>query len=94
MLETSVLNVQKRELIAIGASIGGNCLPCLRYHFAEAIKAGCTLEEISEAIALSKMVKERPMKDIYNLADELLQRERKNNITTTTSEKENKNANV
>jgi AhpD family alkylhydroperoxidase len=66
-----------RELIAIGVSIGGNCPPCLRYHFAEAIKAGGTLDEISEAIALSKTVKERPMKDIYNLADELLERERK-----------------
>jgi AhpD family alkylhydroperoxidase len=72
-----------RELIAVGASIAGNCLPCLRYHFTEAVKAGCTLEEIVEAIELSKMVKERPMNDIYNLADELLRRERENTTTTT-----------
>lgn len=83
MTSKADLEPRVRELIAIGASVGGNCLPCLRYHFAEAIKAGCTLDEISEAIALSKTVKERPMKDIYNLADELLQREQKDNVTTT-----------
>jgi len=64
-----------RELVAVGASIAGNCLPCLRYHLAEALKAGCTPEEISEAIELSKRVKERPIQDIYRLANELLQRE-------------------
>lgn len=76
MTQTQSLNTQQRELIAIGASVAGNCLPCLRYHFAEAVKAGCTLEGITEAIELSKMVKQRPIKDIYHLADELLQRER------------------
>jgi len=92
MPQTSILNVQQRELIAIGASIGGNCLPCLRHHFAEAIKAGCTLEEIAEAIELSKMVKERPIKDIYRLADELLQHEREH--TSAILPEEKKNANV
>ena len=70
------LPLQVRELICLGASIAGNCLPCLRYHFAEAIKAGCSLEEMAEAIQLAKMVKERPIQDIYKLADELLNRER------------------
>ena len=77
MPQSSILNNQIRELIAIGASIGGNCLPCLRYHFAEATKAGCTLEDITETVALSKKVKERPIADIYALAEELLQREQK-----------------
>jgi len=90
---TSGLNPQQRELIAIGASIGENCLPCLRYHFAEAVNAGCTIEEIEEAIALSKAVKERPMKDIYRLAHELLERGRENAGQSTTQEG-NRNANV
>ena len=87
------LTVQQRELIAIGASIGGNCLPCLRYHFAEAVKAGWRLEEIEEAIELSKAVKERPIKDIYGLADELLKREREK-TSAAASREETKNANV
>jgi len=71
-----LLSLQVRELIGIGASIAGNCLPCLRYHFAEAAKAGCSFEEMEEAIQLAKMVKERPIQDIYKLVDELLNGER------------------
>ncbi len=53
------LNAEQRELIAIGASIGGDCLPFLRYRFAEAIKA----------------VNQRPTNDVFRLADDLLSRE-------------------
>jgi len=72
----SPLSTKVTELVAIGASIGGNCLPCLRYHFAEAIKNGCTIQEIEEVIKLSKMVKERPINDIYKLAEDLINREK------------------
>jgi AhpD family alkylhydroperoxidase len=72
----SSIDSKNAELIAIGASIGGNCLPCLRYHFAEAIKNGCTTAEIEEAIRLAKMVKERPINDIYKLADDLINRQK------------------
>jgi AhpD family alkylhydroperoxidase len=71
----SPLNPQITELVAIGSSIAGNCLPCLRYHFAEAIRLGVSIEEIQEAIKIGKMVKERPINDIYKLADDLLSRE-------------------
>jgi len=71
-----LLSLQVRELIGIGASIAGNCLPCLRYHFNEALRVGCSLDEINEAIELAKMVKERPIKDVYKLADDLLKREK------------------
>ena len=77
-MENSVTSLDAKivELIAIGASIGGNCLPCLRYHFAEAVKNGCTIQEIEEAIKLGKMVKERPINDIYKLADDLITKEK------------------
>ncbi|GAB4139347.1 MAG: hypothetical protein Fur0015_10270 [Ignavibacteriales bacterium] len=70
------LDAKTSELIAVGASIGGNCLPCLRYHFAEALKLGCTIQQIEEAIKIGKMVKERPINDIYKLADDLISREK------------------
>ncbi|MHB1686429.1 MAG: carboxymuconolactone decarboxylase family protein [Ignavibacteriaceae bacterium] len=70
-----LLSLQVTELVAIGASIGGNCLPCLRYHFAEARRLGVSIEEIKESIELGKMVKERPINDIYKLADDLISRE-------------------
>lgn len=75
------LDVRTRELIAIGASVAGNCLPCLRYHFAEARKAGCSLEEIQGAIEIATLVKQRPIDDIGKLAADLIKRER---LTTTT----------
>lgn len=71
-----LLDIKTKELIAIGASIAGNCMPCLRYHFAEAVKAGCSLDEIVEAAQLAKRVKERPIADIYKLSEELLRKER------------------
>ncbi len=77
-MENSTIKLEPvtAELIAIGSLIGGNCLPCLRYHFAEALKLGCTLQEIEEAIKIGKMVKERPINDIYKLADDLISREK------------------
>jgi AhpD family alkylhydroperoxidase len=72
----SLLSAQVQELVAIGASIGGNCLPCLRYHYAEAIKLGVSIDEIQEAVKIGKAVKERPITDIYKLADDLINREK------------------
>lgn len=80
-ITVSTLNPQIAELVAIGSSIGGNCLPCLRYHFAEAVKLGCTIQEIEEAVKIGKMVKERPINDIYKLADDLITREKEKIIT-------------
>lgn len=76
MTNDRTLEARTRELIAVGASIAGNCLPCLRYHFTEAQKAGCSLEEIQQAVELSKMVKQRPIDDIDKLASDLIERER------------------
>ena len=77
-MENSVspLDPKIAELIAIGASIGSNCLPCLRFHFAEAIKLGVSIDEIKEAIKIGKTVKEKPMNDIYKLAEDLISREK------------------
>ena len=72
----AILDSRITELIAIGAAIGGNCLPCLRYHVAEAIKTGCTIPEIEETIRIAKRVKERPINDIYKLAEDLIFREK------------------
>jgi len=71
-----LLDARTRELGAVGAAIAGNCLPCLRHHFTEARKQGCSLEEIKEAIELSKMVRERPIQDIYRVASNLIRRDR------------------
>ena len=61
------------ELAGISASIAGGCRPCLDYHFKKALEVGCTLEQAKEAIELGKMIKQRPIKDIYEQADKLIQ---------------------
>lgn len=61
-----------KELVAIGAAIGGNCIPCLQWHYQKSLEAGATKEEIKEAIEIAKMVKESPIKKIYEYADKLI----------------------
>lgn len=70
------LDSKTRELISIGSAIAGNCLPCLRYHFSEAIKLGVSIEEIQAASDIGKKVKEKPINDIYKLAEDLISREK------------------
>ena len=51
------MDIRTKELIAIGASITANCQPCLRYHVSKAKENGAAEAEISEAIAVGKMVR-------------------------------------
>jgi AhpD family alkylhydroperoxidase len=66
------LDAKTIELAGIAASIAGGCRPCLDYHFKKAIEIGCTIEQTKEALELGKMIKQRPIKDIYEHADKLL----------------------
>ena len=65
------------ELAGIAASIAGGCRPCLDYHFKKAIEVGCTIEQAKEAIELGKMIKQRPIKDIYEQAEKLIEKKEK-----------------
>jgi len=60
------------ELAGIAASIAGGCKPCLDYHFKKALEVGCSAGEVEEAIELGKMIKQRPIKDIYEQAEKLI----------------------
>lgn len=70
------------ELAGIAASIAGGCKPCLDYHFKKALEIGCTTVEAEEAIELGKMIRQRPIKDIYEQAEKLIG---KNSITDKNS---------
>lgn len=60
------------ELAAIAASIAGGCRACLDYHFKKGIETGCTVGEVKDAIELGKMIKQRPITDIYDQAEKLI----------------------
>ena len=59
------LDAKTIEIAGIAASIAGGCRPCLDYHFKKAIEIGCTIEQVKEAVELGKMIKQRPISDIY-----------------------------
>jgi AhpD family alkylhydroperoxidase len=59
------------ELAGISASIAGGCRSCLDYHFKKAQEVGCNPDQVKEAIELGKMIKQRPIKDIYEQAEKL-----------------------
>jgi AhpD family alkylhydroperoxidase len=66
------LDAKTIELAGISASIAGGCRPCLDYHFKKALEVGCTIGQVREAIELGKMIKQRPIKDIYEHAENLI----------------------
>jgi AhpD family alkylhydroperoxidase len=61
------------ELAGIAASIAGGCKPCLDYHFKKALEIGCTAGEAAEAVELGKMIKQRPIEDIYKQGEKLIE---------------------
>jgi AhpD family alkylhydroperoxidase len=65
------------ELAGIAASIAVGCRPCLDYHFKKALEVGCSAGEAEEAIGLGKMIKQRPVKDIYEQAEKLISKNSK-----------------
>jgi AhpD family alkylhydroperoxidase len=66
------------EIAGVAASIAGGCRPCLDYHFRTALQVGCSIEQIKEAIELGKMIRQRPIKDIYEQADKLIEKSQSN----------------
>jgi AhpD family alkylhydroperoxidase len=61
------------EFVAIGAAIGANCEPCLRFHVREAMKLGISAMDIAKAIATAAQVKDTPARNILKLAERLTQ---------------------
>jgi AhpD family alkylhydroperoxidase len=50
------LDKKTKELIAIACSVVADCAPCIEWHYGQAINAGATREEISEALAIAMSV--------------------------------------
>jgi len=67
------LDEKTRELVALGAALAGNCFPCLRYHYQKCRGLGIAVDDMREALEMAKTVKEVPIKNIYELANALLE---------------------
>ena len=55
------MDEKMKELIAVGASIGAHCQPCLTFHVAKAKEMGIEEDQIREAIAVGQMVEKGGM---------------------------------
>ena len=62
------LNSTERELVALGAALGCNCVPCIEYHIPEARKAGLSDSQINEAILLADKVRQVPARRVLSAA--------------------------
>ena len=67
------LSSAERELVALGAALGSNCVPCIEYHIPEGRRAGLSDPQISEAIHLADKVRQVPARKVLAAAVGLLQ---------------------
>lgn len=51
-----ILDGKTKQLVAIGASVMADCIPCIEYHFNAAVKNGATVGEIREAFAITMTI--------------------------------------
>jgi AhpD family alkylhydroperoxidase len=51
------MDERTKKLIAVGASVGANCHPCLEYHIGKARELGIECSEIREAVEAAKAVR-------------------------------------
>ena len=66
------LTPRDRELVALGAAMGSNCVPCIEHHIPEARKAGLGAAEIAEAIRLADTVRQVPARKVLEAAQKML----------------------
>ncbi len=60
------------ELVAIGAAIGSNCIPCLKFHIDKARQLGVCDDDLVRAVAIASQVKQTPARLILEQADRQL----------------------
>ena len=66
------LSNTERELVALGAAIASNCVPCAEFHIAEARKVGLTDSQMVEAVRLADTVRQVPAGKVLRVALSLL----------------------
>lgn len=66
------LNPRERELVALGAALASNCIPCIDHHIPLARKLGLTDFQIREAIELADQVRQVPARNVLAAATQVL----------------------
>lgn len=66
------LSPRDRELVALGAAVAANCIPCVEYHIPKAREAGLTDAELTEVLALADTVRQVPADKVLAAAEALV----------------------
>jgi len=61
-----------KKLMAVSASVGANCHPCLEYHIGKALEFGIDRSEIMEAVEVAKTIRKGAAASMDTLALKLL----------------------
>lgn len=69
----SELTNREQELVALGAAIASNCVPCVEYHVPEARKAGLGDIQIREAVQIADRVRRVPARKVLQTARGLIE---------------------
>jgi AhpD family alkylhydroperoxidase len=66
------MDERTKKLLAVGASVGANCHPCLEYHVGRALESGIARSEIMEAVEVAKGIRRGATASMDKLALKLL----------------------
>lgn len=66
------LSKQQEELVAVGAAVGANCEPCVKFHLRKAGETGLSEEQLRAAVAVAAKVKETPARLVLEAAERTL----------------------
>jgi len=66
------MDERTKKLIAIGASVGANCHPCLEYHIGKALAFGIDRDDMMEAVNVAKAVRAGAASSMDKLALRLI----------------------
>jgi AhpD family alkylhydroperoxidase len=64
----SELNNREKSLVALGAAIASNCVPCVEYHIPGAKRAGLSDIELNEAVRIADKVRQVPARAVLEAA--------------------------
>ncbi|KFB66923.1 carboxymuconolactone decarboxylase family protein [Candidatus Accumulibacter vicinus] len=68
----SDLTHRDRELVALGAAMGSNCVPCIEFHIPESRKVGLSDPEIHAAIRHADKIRQVPARKTLQAALNML----------------------
>jgi len=73
----STLTDREMTLVALGAAVASNCVPCVEYHVPVAKKAGLGDRQIDEALRIADKVRRVPARAVLEAARARIETARK-----------------